>query len=199
MTDAMGIGAFATAGEGAFRLLLDKMDQPRILELGTLRWEADRPTHHKDWAPDADWVLSDISPGTDVDVVADAHDLTRYWLRADGETPPFEDESFDAYIAVSLFEHLERPWRAAQSAERVLRSGGVLYVATHQTFPIHGYPDDYFRFSDRALRLIFEDAGFEVLHAGYAYPCQIIPPPEVTRWNPAAPCWLNVEVAAVKP
>jgi SAM-dependent methyltransferase len=188
MTDTMGIGtAGGTIGEREFRDRLDRCEHPRIIELGTLRWEQDRPTHHKAWAPDATWTLTDVSPGTDVDQVVDAHTM-------DGAA-----DNFDAYIAVSLYEHLERPWVAAQAAARVLGPGGLLYVATHQTFPIHGYPSDYFRFSDRALALIFADAGFEILHAGYAYPCKIVPPPEVTRWNPAAPAWLNVEVAARLP
>lgn len=208
MTDAMRIATYASPGEGHFRERLAALKDetlyngeheasraPRILELGTLRWDANLVTHHKEWAPDCEWTLSDISPGTDVDVVADAHRLHETFHVGVGGKPA----RFDAYIAVSLYEHLERPWYAAMSAFEVLRPGGLLYVATHQTFPLHGYPDDFFRFSDKALALIFEDAGFEILHAGYAYPCQIIPPPEVTRWNPSAPAWLNVEVAARKP
>lgn len=193
MTDAMRIANYATPGEGHFRERLteagftDRDHPAQILELGTLRWDS-FPTHHKEWLPDADWTLSDIGHGTDVDVVADAHKLYESF-----------DHTFDAYIAVSLYEHLERPWQAAESAFGILRPGGVLYVATHQTFPLHGYPSDFFRFSDRALALIFSDAGFDILHAGYAFPCKIIPPPEVTRWNPDAPAWLNVEVAARKP
>jgi SAM-dependent methyltransferase len=129
--------------------------------------------------------MSDIQPGTDVDVVADAHDLIS-----------FAPESFDAYAAVSVYEHLRRPWLAAEAARKVLKTGGLLLVVTHHTFPIHGYPSDYFRFSDRALAGIFEDAGFEIVDAGYQYPCEIRPPKEVTRWNSAAESYLNVAVFA---
>lgn len=177
-----------TLGEQVFRERLTEISpRPWILELGTLQSEAGRSTHHMAWLPEGDWLRGDIEPGADVDVVTDAHKLDNW-----------DPGSFDAYVAVSLYEHLERPWIAAEAAARVLKPGGLLYVATHQSFPLHGYPSDFFRFSDAALALIFTDAGFEVLYKGYAYACQIIPPPEVSVWNPAAPAWLNVEVAAVR-
>jgi SAM-dependent methyltransferase len=159
------------------------MVAPEVLEIGTRRWESNRPTHHQEWVPDtARYVMSDFMDGLDVDVVADAHTLE-----------PFDDHSFDAFVAVSVWEHLERPWVAAQQVARVLRPGGIALIATHQTFPIHGYPSDYFRFSDRALALLFTDAGMETVVSTHLYPCRIIPPPEVTRWNAAAPAFLNVE------
>lgn len=202
MTDAARIGALApTAPEARF---VDKLralgPAARILELGTLRWEADRPTHHREWSPEAAWTLSDVSDGTDVDVVADAHHLVRTYGEG-GVSAPFLRGRFDAYVAVSVYEHLARPWIAAGQAADVLKPGGLLYVATHQTFPLHGYPHDYFRFSREALELIFADAGLEIVESGYAYPCTIEPPPEVTRWNraPDVESWLNVEVFARRP
>lgn len=162
----------------------------RVLELGTLRWDVSLPTHHRDelGAGVAEWVLSDVTAGMDVDVTADAHDLA-----------PFADGSFDAVMAVSVWEHLRRPWIAAEAVARVLRPGGLVYVCTHQTFPLHGYPDDYFRFSTHALAGIFADAGIEIDASGYAFPCRILPPKSVTRWNPAADCWLNVDLFGHKP
>jgi SAM-dependent methyltransferase len=185
---ALGTGT-AQGAEARFRQELElQHPDPRVLELGTLRWEANRPTHHAAWRPDAEWVKSDIEAGTDVDLVADAHDLDTVM-----------SASVDAYVAISVYEHLQRPWIAAKTAARVLRRGGLLLVITHQTFPIHGYPHDYFRFSDAALAGIFADAGLEVVEAGYQYPCRIEPPGEVTRWNNAAESWLNVGVFARKP
>lgn len=167
--------------------LLELRVLPHILELGCLRWEIDCPTHHVDWHPGGVWVRSDIEPGLDVDIVMDAHDLA-----------PCADGTFDAYIAMSVYEHLRQPWVAAQQAARVLRPGGILFVMTHQTFPIHGYPSDYFRFTDVALASIFQDAGLTIVMAAYEYPCQIIPPSEITRWNPGAEAFLNVNVFARK-
>lgn len=164
-----------------FVKLIGRLQHPAILELGTKRWEA-APTHHLEWAPHGStYVMSDIEEGVDVDVVADAHDLAA-----------FPDDAFDAVIAVSVWEHLARPWIAAQQVARVLKPGGIAYIATHQSFPLHGYPSDYFRFSTEALWVLFGDAGLDMLVSGYAYPCTITPPVEVTRWNPDAWSFLNV-------
>lgn len=196
----IGTGAPSEA-EAEFRRLLDAMALARdpmslmraplrVIELGTRRWIPDFATHHAAWAPHGvEWVKSDMEPGLDVDLVADAHELT--------ET--IEASSFDAYVAVSVFEHLRRPWLAADSAWDVLRPGGLAFVCTHQTFPLHGYPFDYFRFSAEALAGIFDDAGFEILAGGYTYPATITPPPEVERWNPGADAFLNVDVLARVP
>lgn len=183
MPDVMNIGSGqAAAAEDAFRIRLLTMSKPRVLELGTLRWDPANPTHHQAWAPHAlEYVMSDVAPGTDVDVVADAHTMSKQITG-----------SFDAIIAVSVWEHLRRPWVAAQELANLMHGGSIAFVCTHQTFPIHGYPDDYFRFTDRALAGIFEDAGLTTLDVGYQYPCSIRPPREVTRWNEAAESYLNV-------
>lgn len=162
----------------------------RVLELATLRWEADKPTHHKEWleSSNVDWIMSDVEAGLDVDVVADAHDLV-----------PFEDASFDALIACSLLEHVKRPWIVLQAMSRVLKPGGLLLVTTHQSFPIHGYPDDYFRFSDKAMTILAQDAGLTVVQTKHEFPCKIIPQVEIPVWNEAAEAYLNVELFAKKP
>lgn len=186
--DAARIGHGDTEAERIFRQRLPQ--DGTIIEVGTRRWDPEFPTHHRPWAPEADWILVDAEPGLDVDVTSDAHQLAG-----------FATGAFDAYVAVSLFEHLERPWRAMDAAARVLRPGGLLYVATHQTFPLHGYPRDYFRFSREALEVLARDAGLTVLCSSYAFRARIVPPPEVVRWNTAddVESWLNVDITATKP
>lgn len=188
--DPMGIGtAGGSAAADAFATALAAIPAPRVLELGTLRWEPEHPTHHRAWAPaDARYVMSDISAGVDVDVVADAHDLA-----------PFATGSFDAVIAVSVWEHLHWPWVAMTAVARVLAPGGVCYIGTHHSFPQHGYPADFTRWDARGLDALMKWAGLETLASGFQYPCVISPPAEVTRWNPAAPAWLNVDIAARRP
>jgi SAM-dependent methyltransferase len=159
-----------------------------VLELGTAQSMPGRPTHHRDWFPAARWVMSDYATGADVDVAGDAHRL------------PFRDEAFDVVVACSVWEHLARPWIATCEAARVLRRGGALYVQTHQTFPIHGYPDDYWRFTREAMAVLAADAGLEVVETAYEYRAHIEPPDVVfdRGWNTAAPSWLNVELLAVR-
>jgi len=86
--------------------------------------------------------------------VGDAHQLTEY----------FGSESFDAVFSISTFEHLAMPWKAVLEINRVLKPDGLVFVATHQAFPLHEAPWDYWRFSDSAWRALFNPAtGFEIL------------------------------------
>ena len=174
--------------EVVFRNALNNLSQPKVLELGTRQWVRDRPTHHKMWLPaDATLVMSDMDPGPDVDVVADAHDLSAF---GDGE--------FDAFIAVSVWEHLRKPWIAAEAAARVLKPGGLLYVATHFAFPVHGYPSDYNRWTDKGMEALFDEPLFHSQQSSLSFPAKLIPPPEVTVWNSAAPVFLNVDIFAIR-
>ena len=169
----------------------------RVLEAGVLQSVPGRPTHQKgrfSGIADKDYVRIDIEAGADVDVVADLHRLPEDWTNA-----------FDGFIASAVFEHLERPWIAAQEVARVLRPGGLFLVSTHQSFPLHGYPSDFFRFSREALQLIFEDAGLTVSAADYQHRCAIVPPAglvaqgHLAGWNETFPSFILVEATGFKP
>lgn len=174
--------------ENELKEKLFNLSAPKVLELGTLQWNPGHPTHHGSWLPaGAAFVKSDVAPGQDVDVVADAHDLA-----------PFDDCEFDALIAISVWEHLRKPWLAAAAAHRVLKPGGLIYVATHFTFPIHGYPSDYCRWTADGLLGLFDEPEWKDRKAGHSFPCVIQPPSQVRVWNRAAPAFLNVNIYATK-
>lgn len=47
-------------------------------------------------------------------------------------------------------------------------------MQTHQCFPLHAYPSDYFRFSRNALASLFgTDMGMAIVATEYDYPAQI--------------------------
>lgn len=174
--------------ESIFRKRLSSTDRPRVLEIGTKQWVNGVSTHHGAWLPEnAQHVMSDITDGADVDVVSDAHDLKE-----------FEDEFFDAFIAVSVWEHIRKPWIAASAANRILKPGGLLYVATHFTFPVHGYPSDYTRWTDNGLLAIFDFPEWTNQVSEFSFPCKIQPPKTVKTWNASAPAYLNVAIFAEK-
>lgn len=182
--------AYDTNGgvEPIFRNRLSELANPKVLELGTRQWVAGKSTHHGSWLSEGSvHVKSDVTEGYDVDVVADAHDLS-----------PFADEEFDAVIAISVWEHLRKPWVAVEAVRRVLKKGGLIYVATHHAFPVHGYPSDYCRWTDEGLKAMFDEPQWKGAKASFAFPCKIIPPKEVTVWNEAAKAFLNVDVVAEK-
>jgi len=144
------------------------MDSPRVLELGTKRSILTRSTLHKDYVPNAgEYLGTDIKPGPDVDFVADVHQLSQ----VAGE------EQFDIIISCSSFEHFKYPHKAAHEIMKVLRTGGILFIQTHQSLPLHAFPFDYFRFSREALAGLFgTQMGFRTIATDYEFPVRIFSP-----------------------
>src|ERR1041384_7793029 len=119
-----------------------KIPAPRVLELGTKRLYENVKTRHDEWVPHAaEFLGTDIAEGVDVDIIADIHRLSS----TTGE------EQFDVIISCSSFEHFKYPHLAAHEIMKALKIGGLLFIQTHQTYPVHGAPHDYFRFSREAL------------------------------------------------
>lgn len=165
-----------------------KFERPRVLELGTLRSKPERSTKHDSWIPHAEEYLGlDICEGLDVDVVADIHKAS----------DTLGEEQFDIIISCSSFEHFKYPHLAAYQVMKLLKVGGILYIQTHQSFPIHAYPYDYFRFSREALEGLFGKAmNFNVISSGYDFPAKI-----VSRRLPLSfisPAFLNVTLYGIK-
>lgn len=169
----------------------EEIDSPRILEMGVKRSNPDISTMvGRSWFPRAKEIIgTDFDDGIDVDMLADAHSLY-----AVARQYGFLKDGFDIIISRSVFEHLEKPWIVAKEIHRCLKPGGLVYVQTHQTFPIHGYPRDYWRFTTEALESIFSD--FEIIKSDYKFPCEIhsaeVP---ATRYCKA---YLNVNLFARK-
>jgi SAM-dependent methyltransferase len=149
------------------RFILDVRQVPaaRILELGTCRSQPDKPTISRGLFPGAaEYIGTDFQAGLDVDVVADAHSLSA----------AFAPESFDAVISFSTFEHLKYPFLAAHEIMKCLKVGGRLFIQTHQTFHLHAYPNDYFRFSTEALAAMFPpQMGFSIGGTLHEFPAEI--------------------------
>src|SRR4051794_18601882 len=151
--------------EGRFVARCAGLPSPSVLELGTLQSQPGRSTMHRDWVPHASEFLgTDVEAGPDVDIVADLHRLSE----------GVGAESFDVILSASTFEHLKYPTLAAHELMKSLRIGGVLFVQTHQSFPLHGYPSDYFRFSQQALASLFgTEMGFRVVATDYDFPVRL--------------------------
>lgn len=165
-----------------------RIENPHVLELGTMRSIPDRSTKHNAWVPHAaSYLGTDIGPGIDVDIVADLHQLADVT----------GSERFDIIISCSTFEHLKYPHVAAHQLMKALKIGGILFIQTHQTFPIHAYPYDYFRFSREALAGLFgTQMEFNVIATDYEFPANIQAPREPHL--AAEPAYLNVRLFGEK-
>jgi len=69
-------------------------------------------------------------------------------------------------VCCHVLEHTVSPWKAARNIATVLKPGGLAYVATPWSQAFHAAPDDYWRFSVRGLKLLFD--GFEILSSFYS-------------------------------
>jgi len=134
----------------------------------------------------------DIHPGLNVDVVGDAHGLSKF----------LREGSVDAVLSASVLEHLQAPWLLAAEINRVLKPGGLVYHQVPGAWPAHAQPNDFWRISAEGLRVLFgPESGFEVLDACDSGPATIIPSPD---WRkdyldmPTVPAYAVAEILARK-
>lgn len=85
-------------------------------------------------------------PGVQVDIVADAHDLSQ-----------IESNSFEAVLCTEVLEHLHSPATAIAEFYRILQPGGMLLLSTRFIFPIHDAPGDYYRYTKYGLQHLLQD------------------------------------------
>ena len=142
------------------KYLSDKFNKPglNILEVGSrvVTGENFRSNFNQ-----ANYVGFDFYPGENVDVVGDAHKLSRY----------FPDKKFDLVFSSAVFEHLYAPWLVSEQISKVLKIGGTAFIETHFSFSAHERPWNFFQFSDQGLKVLFnKELGFEVIDVGMSNP-----------------------------
>lgn len=76
---------------------------------------------------------------------------------------PFSDGYFDGVLCTEILEHLSLPEIGVKQINRVLKTGGYLYLTVPQEWCLHYEPDDYFRFTKYGIRYLLENNGFEIL------------------------------------
>lgn len=73
---------------------------------------------------------------------------------------PVEDGRFDRVLFNQVLEHLPDPAAALAELFRVLKPGGRIYCSVPLFFAEHQVPHDYYRYTQFALRRLFQQAGF---------------------------------------
>ncbi len=168
---------------------LTKLPEGRILEIGSrsrsgiTRTEL-VPSH-------LEYTGIDIIDGPNVDVVGDAHSLGRH----------FQQNTFDAVYSMSVFEHLAMPWKVAVEINKILKPSGVMLHTSHQSWPIHEAPCDYWRYSENTWKSIFNSkTGFEIIDSKMGEPAKLQPDydhPGLGNLT-QAPCYLASAVICKK-
>lgn len=104
----------------------------------------------------ARYVGVDLEEGAGVDLV---HDIST-------GLGPLPTAAFDVALCLSVLEHVQRPWLAAEFISATIASDGLLYISIPWVQRFHAYPDDYWRMSPSAIKTLFPD--FEWGTASYS-------------------------------
>jgi len=120
-----------------------------VLEIGSRQHQENAWwLNNRDLAQGA-WLGCDMQEGLNVDVVADIHNPPAEWRGR-----------FTGVLCSEVLEHVARPWLALPKVREVMRPNSWMIVTTLTSFPIHGYPDDFYRYTASGLTVLLEDAGF---------------------------------------
>lgn len=124
----------------------------------------------------------EIGPGSDTTICAMLNHCVYHSteLDADPYHLPYNDGTFDAIICSSVYEHMPWFWEHFVQCQRVLKSGGFMYIQVPANGPVHRFPVDCWRF--------YPDSGLSLTtyaqHRGYA--CDLIKtettPPRADIW-----------------
>ena len=94
--------------------------------------------------PDKEYVGCDMREGPGVDRILDLHDID------------LPDESVGVVLCADTFEHVEYPRKAIQEIYRILKPDGLAVITSVMNFPIHSYPNDYWRFTPDAFKSLLK-------------------------------------------
>jgi SAM-dependent methyltransferase len=90
------------------------------------------------------FVGCDLRPGPGVEEMQDLHALS------------LPNDSIGTAVLFDTIEHVRDPWTAMRELHRCLKPGGMVFMTSVWYFPIHAYPDDYFRFTASGFLTLFE-------------------------------------------
>jgi SAM-dependent methyltransferase len=82
-------------------------------------------------------------------------------LCSDAHHLPFGNDSFDAILALAVFEHFHSPWLVIQEIGRVAKENTLIVGEVPQLHPFHG--DSYFNFTFLGIERLLEMGDFECI------------------------------------
>ena len=93
---------------------------------------------------EVDYVGADMRAGPGVDRVLDLHAID------------LPDATAGTVLCMDTLEHVEHPRTAVEEIHRILAPGGLVVMSSVFEFPIHGYPNDYWRFTPEGFRSLLK-------------------------------------------
>jgi SAM-dependent methyltransferase len=84
------------------------------------------------------------------------------YLVGAGEAIPLSDDTCDVVVLTEVLEHCNRPLEILREIARVLKPGGICIGTVPQYWHVHGWPSDYFRYTNHGLEYLAGEAGLSV-------------------------------------
>jgi SAM-dependent methyltransferase len=98
----------------------------------------------------------DMEDGPGVDIVID---LTEDFKHVDTK---FGKRRFGTIFCLSVLEHCDDPFKMAQNLTLLLKPDGQICIFVPFTWQIHGYPNDYWRFTPEGIKKLFPRIKFDM-------------------------------------
>jgi SAM-dependent methyltransferase len=128
--------------------LLEVVEAPDpVVEFGSMQVEANQDIDLRPLFAGRDFTGTDMREGPGVDRVEDLRRLT------------FADGEVGTAICLDTLEHCADPPQACRELRRVVADDGLCVISSVMLFPVHGYPNDYFRFTPEGFRAMLD--GFD--------------------------------------
>jgi len=97
----------------------------------------------------------DMQPGPDVDLLLD---LTAPFDQLDAGLGGVR---FGTIFCLSVLEHCRQPFAMGENLTRLLAAGGKICLSVPFAWKYHGYPSDYWRFTQEGVKLLFPRLSFD--------------------------------------
>ena len=114
--------------------------QAPIYEFGALQVSGADEEIFRTLFPGLEYIGADMREGPGVDRVLDLHSIN------------LPSGVAKSVLCLDTLEHVEYPRKAIEEIHRVLGPDGILVLSSVFEFPIHGYPNDYWRFTPEGFR-----------------------------------------------
>jgi len=98
----------------------------------------------------------DMEDGPGVDIVLD---LTEDFQKIDSK---LRGQRFGTIFCLSVLEHCEQPFKMAENLTLLLKQKGQICISVPFSWKIHGYPNDYWRFTPEGIKRLLPNVEFDI-------------------------------------
>lgn len=98
--------------------------------------------------------------GLDIETAINYSEEIRPDVTWDGETMPFDSNSFNCVMATEVLEHVPDTTNYLKEVHRVLKPDGTFFFTTPFLWPLHEIPHDEYRLTPFSAERLLKETGF---------------------------------------